>query len=105
MIAVIQTGGKQYIVKEGDSILVEKLSGEPGETIKFSHVLLVSDPEGTSVSLGRPHLTGAEVSGKIVEQGRAKKVSVIKFKSKVRYKRNVGHRQPFTKVKIEQIKK
>lgn len=105
MIAVIQTGGKQYIVKEQDVIKVEKLPGGAGETIKFNNVLLVGDPEGTSVSLGRPVVSGAEVLGRILEQGKAKKISVIKFKSKVRYKRNVGHRQPFTKVKIEKIVK
>lgn len=105
MIAVIQTGGKQYIVKENDTITVEKLLGEVGDTVKFNQVLLVADPDGASVAIGRPNVSGVEVVGHILEQGRAKKISVIKFKAKVRYKRNVGHRQHFTKVKIEQIKK
>lgn len=105
MLAVIQTGGKQYVVKENDVISVEKLPGAPGETVKFSNVLLVSDEEGKAVSLGKPSVSGAEVTGKILEQGRSPKISVIKFKAKVRYKRNVGHRQDFTKVKIEAIKK
>lgn len=105
MIAVIQTGGKQYIVKENDVITVEKLPGEAGDAVKFDSVLLIADAEGHSVSLGKPTVSGAEVLGRIAEQGRSVKVPVIKFKAKVRYKRNVGHRQAFTKIKIEQIKK
>lgn len=105
MIAVIQTGGKQYIVKERDIITVEKLPEAVGDTVKFDQVLLVADALGASVAIGRPNVSGAEVIGKILEQGRAKKISVIKFKAKVRYKRNVGHRQHFTKVKIEKIVK
>lgn len=105
MIAVIQTGGKQYIVKEKDIITVEKLPEAVGATVKFDQVLLVADPDGASVVLGRPNISGAEVVGHILEQGRAKKISVIKFKAKVRYKRNVGHRQHFTKVRIEKITK
>lgn len=103
MLAVIATGGKQYIVKENDIITVEKLSGNPGETVRFSNVLLLSNPDGGAIAIGRPNVPGALVEGKITEQGRAEKISVVKFKSKVRYKRRVGHRQPFTKVKIEKI--
>lgn len=84
---------------------MEKLPGNVGETIKFSQVLLLSNPDGSTVTLGKPHVSGAEVSGKILEQGLGEKISVVKFKSKVRYKRRVGHRQPFTKVKIETISK
>lgn len=105
MLAVIQTGGKQYIVKENDVISVEKLPGAEGEIVKFGNVLLISDEEGRTVSLGKPNVAGAEVTGKILEQGRSPKISVVKFRAKVRYKRNVGHRQHFTKVKIEAIKK
>lgn len=105
MIAVIQTGGKQYIVKENDTITVEKLPGAVGDAVSFAKVLLLADPDGASVSVGRPTVTGAEVLGHILEQGRAVKIPVIKFKAKVRYKRNVGHRQPFTKVRIEKITK
>ncbi len=105
MIAVIQTGGKQYLVKEKDIITVEKLSGVPGDTVKFGQVLLVGESDGANVTVGAPVVAGAEVTGKILEQGNAPKISVIKFKAKVRYKRNVGHRQPFTKIKIERITK
>lgn len=105
MIAVIQTGGKQYIVKENDVITVEKLPGQAGDAVKFDSVLLMADAEGSQVSLGKPNVAGAVVTGKIIEQGRSEKIPVIKFKAKVRYKRNVGHRQAFTKIKIEAIKK
>ncbi|NQU83724.1 MAG: 50S ribosomal protein L21 [Parcubacteria group bacterium] len=103
MLAVIKTGGKQYKVKEGDTLKIEKIAGEEGGSVLFTEVLLISDEDGTKVNLGAPLLEGAEVSAKILEQGRAKKVSVVKYKPKTRYKRNVGHRQPFTKVQIESI--
>jgi large subunit ribosomal protein L21 len=101
-IAVIMTGGKQYIVREGQELKVEKLELEVGATIDFD-AMLVSDEEGTKTQVGTPTVSGAKVSAKVLEQGRAKKVSVIKYKPKVRYRRNVGHRQPFTKIKIEKI--
>ena len=102
MIAVIKTGGKQYIVKEGTTLNVEKLSGETGGTIIFDQVLLMGD-EGGEVKVGTPTVAGAKVEATILEQGRAPKITVIKYKRKVRYKRKVGHRQHFTKVKIEKI--
>jgi len=105
MLAVVQIGGKQYIVKENDVIAVEKLPGEAGDAVKFGNVLLIFDEEGKAISLGKPNVAGAEVVARILEQGRTPKIAVIKFKAKVRYKRNVGHRQHFTKVKIEAIKK
>lgn len=101
-IAVIQTGGKQYIVREGQALKVEKLEAEVGATLDFE-VMLISDEEGTNTQVGTPVLSGAKVTATVLEQGRAKKVSVIKYKSKSRYRRNVGHRQPFTKLKIEKI--
>ena len=100
-IAVIKTGGKQYKVKEGQVLKVEKLIGEAGEAVKFD-TLLIGEDTTNDVTLGKPSL-GEKVEAKIVEQGRADKVSVIKFKSKVHYKKNVGHRQPFTKVEISSI--
>lgn len=101
-LAVIQTGGKQYLVREGQELRVEKLEQEPGASIEFD-ALLVSDEEGTNTQVGAPTVSGVRVSAKVMEQGRARKVSVIKFKSKSRYRRNVGHRQPFTRIKIEKI--
>ena len=100
--AVIQTGGKQYIVREGQTLEVEKLEAEAGATLEFA-ALLVSDDEATNVQIGTPLLNGIKISAIVLEQGRADKVSVIKYKPKVRYRRNVGHRQPFTKIRIEKI--
>lgn len=102
MIAVIKTGGKQYIVKEGTILAVEKLAGDKGAKLTFDNVLLVGD-EGGEVRVGTPTVSGAKVEATILEQGRAKKINVIKYKRKVRYKRKIGHRQHFTKVKIDSI--
>lgn len=101
-IAVIQTGGKQYLVREGQEFKIEKLDTEVGSNVDFD-VLLVSDEEGTTTQVGTPTISGAKVTATVLDQGREDKVSVIKYKSKVRYRRNVGHRQPFTKIKIERI--
>jgi large subunit ribosomal protein L21 len=100
-IAVIKTGGKQYKVREGQTLKIEKLNKKIGDKVKFE-TLMVADSEGKEVNLGKPSL-GEKVEGKILEQGKAKKISVIKYKSKTRYKRNIGHRQPFTKVEILKI--
>ena len=102
MIAIIQTGGKQYVVREGDALRVELLPEEAGKSITFE-ALLVADEDGKSVKVGKPHVAGAKVSAKVVEHGRADKVLVVKYKPKVRYRRHVGHRQPFTKIQIEKI--
>ncbi len=101
-MAVIQTGGKQYLVSEGQMLNVEKLPLEAGSSVEFD-ALLVSDADGTDTKVGIPLVNGVKVKATVLEQGRAKKVSVIKYKPKVRYRRNVGHRQPFTKIKIDQI--
>lgn len=101
-LAVIQTGGKQYIVREGQELKVEKLPFAEGASVDFD-VLLVSDEEGAKTQVGLPIVDGAKVSARVLDHGRAKKVSVIKYKPKVRYRRNVGHRQPFTRIKIEKI--
>ncbi|MEK7614914.1 MAG: 50S ribosomal protein L21 [Patescibacteria group bacterium] len=100
--AVIQTGGKQYLVEEGQELNVEKLELELGSRVEFD-ALLVSDTEGTNTKVGTPTVGGVKVSATVLEQGRADKVSVVKYKPKVRYRRHVGHRQPFTKIKIDQI--
>jgi large subunit ribosomal protein L21 len=102
MIAIIRTGGKQYEVREGEVLQIEKLPIEEGKSIDLE-VLLVSDEEGKSLKLGTPSVSGAKVSAKVLAHGKADKVSVVKFKPKSRYRRNVGHRQPFTKIKIEKI--
>ena len=101
-IAVIVTGGKQYIVREGQELKIEKLEREPGAIVSYD-ALLVSDEEGKNTKVGTPTVSGAKISASVIENGRAKKVSVIKYKPKSRYRRNVGHRQPFTQIRIEKI--
>ncbi|MBU0722322.1 50S ribosomal protein L21 [Patescibacteria group bacterium] len=95
-IAVIKTGGKQYKVSQGQTLKIEKIDAQVGAILKFQ-TLLTAEQE--NIQIGKPTL-GDIVEGKIVEQGRGKKISVVKFKNKTRYKKNVGHRQPFTKVEI-----
>ena len=101
MYAVIATGGKQYKVQEGDTLRVEKLPGKIGDTISFDEVLMYSD--GDTVRLGQPQLEGALVQGRIVEQWKARKIIVFKYKRRKRYRRKQGHRQPYTAVKIDSI--
>lgn len=103
MFAVIQTGGKQYLVQEGQILKIERIGGDKGAKVDFNEILLIADAEGTEVKLGAPYLEGAKVAAEILEQGRNKKVRVIKFKRKVRYNRRRGHRQYFTKVKVGKI--
>ncbi|MCE9644170.1 50S ribosomal protein L21 [Candidatus Parcubacteria bacterium] len=101
--AVIFTGGKQYKVSEGDEIAIEKLSDEAkaGDAIVFDKVLVVDN--GQDTTLGTPYISGAKVTATVLQAGRAKKVEVVKYKAKSRYYKNRGHRQPFTKVKIEKL--
>ena len=101
MYAVIETGGKQYKVSEGDVIFVEKLGVEEGEAVTFDKVLIVGN-EG-NVTVGTPVVAGATVEAKVVKNGRAKKIYVFKMKRKKNYRRKKGHRQPFTKVEISKI--
>lgn len=100
-IAVIKTGGKQYKVKAGETIKIEKLDKKEGSKVKFD-TLMIATTDGKEVNLGKPSL-GDKVEGKITEQGKDKKVLVTKYKNKTRYLRNIGHRQPFTKVEITSI--
>jgi large subunit ribosomal protein L21 len=102
LLAIIKTGGKQYLVREGQELRIEKLENESGESVEFD-ALLLSEEDGSQLKIGNPIIGGARVSAKVKEQGRADKVSVIKYKPKVRYRRNVGHRQPFTLIQIIKI--
>lgn len=101
MYAVIKTGGKQYKASKGQILTLEKLPQAEGETVEFDHVLMVSD--GTNVSVGNPIVSGGKVVGKVVEQGRGKKINIIKFRRRKNYLRRQGHRQSFTKVEITEI--
>ncbi len=101
MLAVIKTGGKQYKIKEGDKIKVEKLSGESGDKINFSEILFLGNEK--DVKIGNPFLKDAKVEGKILAQSKAKKVWGIKHKAKKRYKIKFGHRQPITEIEITKI--
>ncbi|MDD4532833.1 MAG: 50S ribosomal protein L21 [Bacilli bacterium] len=100
MFAVIETGGKQLRVEEGQSYFVEKLDGTEGDELIFDKVLIV---DGKSLKVGTPYIKGASVTAKIVKQGKAKKIDVFKYKAKANYRRHTGHRQPYTKVSIEAI--
>jgi len=101
MLAIIKTGGKQYIVKPGDKLKIEKLDKKEGEEISFSDVLLVE--KSKKVDVGTP-LVKAEVQAKVLSQGKEDKVIVFKYKAKKRYSRKIGHRQPFTEIEITGIK-
>ena len=101
MYAIIETGGKQYKVQEGDIVLVEKLAIEEGSPVSFDKVLLVSND--SELTPGKPYVDGAVVEGTVLEQGKAKKIIVYKYKAKKNERKRQGHRQPFTKVKIDKI--
>lgn len=102
MLAVIKTGGKQYIVSPGDKIKVEKLNIEEGKEVTFDQVLLLE--KNRKIEIGDPLVKGVKVIGKVLKQDRAKKVIVFRYKSKTRHKTKKGHRQYFTQVEITQIK-
>ena len=100
MYAVIETGGKQYRVQEGDIITIEKIKAEVGETVAFDKVLVLNDGKETKV--GTPYLDAA-VTGSVVEHGKGQKVIIFKYKAKKDYRKKQGHRQPYTMVKIESL--
>lgn len=100
MFAVIETGGKQVKVAVGETIYVEKLDLSEGDEVVFDKVLFV---DGDSAKVGAPYIEGAKVTGKVLKQGKEAKVLVFKYKSKANYRRLQGHRQPYTKVSIENI--
>ena len=101
MYAIIETGGKQYNVKPGDRIYVEKLEANPGDSVSFDSVLFISG-EGEP-QIGTPYISGASVTASVLEQGKEKKVVVFKYKPKKSFQKKKGHRQPFTSVRIEAI--
>jgi large subunit ribosomal protein L21 len=102
-LAVIKTGGKQYKIKEGDTLKIEKVLSSEGEIFEFDEVLMIGEEDGSKIEVGTPLLEGKKVTAKILEQGRDKKITGIKYKAKTRYKVTYGHRQPFTKIQIEKI--
>jgi len=101
MLAVIKTGGKQYIVTPGEKIKIEKLDKKEGSEITFNEVLVVE--KNKKVEIGTPLVKGAKVIGEVLAQGKGKKVIIFKYKAKTRYKVKKGHRQPFTEVEITKI--
>ncbi len=100
-IAVIKTGGKQYIVTEGQELKVEKLAHEDGQSIDIAQILLTA--EGDQIQIGKPFLAQAKVKALVETTDRGKKIRVVKYKAKTRYHKVQGHRQPYTKIKIEKI--
>ena len=101
MLAVIKTGGKQYLVSPNQKIKIEKIDKEEGKEITFKEVLLLE--KGKKIEIGTPLVKGVKVIGKIIKQGKGKKIIVLKYKPKTRYKKRQGHRQLFTEVEITKI--
>ena len=101
MHAIIETGGKQYKVAEGDTLFIEKLPNEAGDTVTFDKVLAVID--GDKITVGTPVVEGAKVDASVVKNGKGKKILVFKYKPKKGYRKRQGHRQPYTKVTIGKI--
>ncbi len=102
MLAVIKTGGKQYKVSPGDKIKIEKIQEEEGKQVSFDEVLLVQEKD--ELKIGDPFVKNTKVVGKVLSQGKGKKITILKYKPKTRYKKKMGHRQPFTEVEILDIK-
>ena len=101
MLAVIKTGGKQYLVKPGDKLKIEKIDKEPGKDMTFDEVLLFE--KNKKLEIGTPFLKGIKVKAKVLEQDKYKKVIIFKYKPKKRYKKKTGHRQPYTLIEIKSI--
>jgi len=101
MLAIIKTGGKQYFVKPGDKIKIEKVKEKEGKEITFKEVLLVE--KNKKLEIGTPLVKGAKVIGKVLSQGKGKKIIILKYKPKTRYKKKMGHRQLYTEVEITKI--
>lgn len=101
MYAILETGGKQYKVRPGDTLQVEKLAGEPGDRLELGRVLMVAD--GDDVAIGSPVIEGAKVLAEVVDQRRGPKIIVFKYKAKTRYRRKKGHRQSLTTLRVTDI--
>jgi large subunit ribosomal protein L21 len=101
MFAIIETGGKQYKVNEGDIIFVEKLDVADGDSVTFDRVLAISSDSGLSV--GAPYLAEATVTANVIKNGKGKKIHILRYKPKKNEKKKIGHRQPYTKVQITKI--
>lgn len=101
MYAILENGGKQYRVSEGDVVFLEKVKAEPGQTVNFNEVLVVGLDD--KVMVGKPYVENASITAKVIGHGKAKKIIVFKYKAKKNYRRKQGHRQPFTKVSIDKI--
>lgn len=101
MYAVITSGSKQFTVKEGETLKIEKLAAEVGSTVDFEQVLMISN--GDDIKIGKPFLKGAKVKATVVEHGRHKKLLIVKFRRRKHHKKQMGHRQDYTEIKIEQI--
>jgi large subunit ribosomal protein L21 len=102
MYAVIQTGGKQYRVAEGETLRVEKLPASPGDKLSFAPLLFADD--GGNVQVGKPEVSGIQVEAEVLGQGKGEKIVIFKYKRRKSYRRKAGHRQPFTALKIVSIK-
>lgn len=101
--AIIETGGKQHLVFVKTKLRVEKLATPEGSEIIFDKVLLLASDGGGGLKIGKPFVAGAKVAGKVLKQGRGRKLRILKYKAKVRYRRRLGHRQSFTEVEIASI--
>ncbi len=101
MHAIIVTGGKQYKVSEGDTLFIEKLPNEAGDTVTFNEVLAILD--GDNATIGAPTVKGATVEASVVKNGKGKKIRIFKYNPKKGYRKRQGHRQPYTKVEIKKI--
>jgi large subunit ribosomal protein L21 len=101
MIAVIETGGKQYLVSVGGKVQVEKIEGVKGDKVTFDKVLFTA--EGAKYQVGKPYISGAAVEATITKQGRGKKIEILKYKAKSKYRRKAGHRQSYTEVEITKV--
>ncbi|MEE3109058.1 MAG: 50S ribosomal protein L21 [Pseudomonadota bacterium] len=102
MFAVIESGGKQHRVEEGEILRLEKLAAGPGETVTFDRVLLIA--QGDDIKVGAPFVDGGEVTAEVVGEGRGEKITVIKFKRRKNYHRKQGHRQSYTEVRVTGIR-
>jgi len=101
MYAVIETGGKQYFLKSGDALYIEKVAPKEGEKVVFDKVLLTANADGSNLQVGTPYLKDVTIEAEVERQGRSKKIKVEKFKRKIRYHKVYGHRQSYSKVKVK----